>query len=116
VGLACVATLPDMLERKWASHEEYVRGMLHYEQAREGMMTASRTLKLFHLVLRYQYVKSRMCGSVLLQCVVAVCCCSVLLQCQVTICEKPNVWEETCAYKKRPIQETPTNTKRDLLI
>jgi len=47
-----------MLERKWASHEEYVRGMLHYEQAREGMMTASRTLKLFHLVLRYQYVKS----------------------------------------------------------
>ena len=50
-GLPSVATLPDMLERKWHSSEEHVRFMLHYEQSRDGFLTCWRTLKLFQDVL-----------------------------------------------------------------
>jgi hypothetical protein len=46
-----VSTLPDMLERKGQSLEEYARALLHYEQAREGLLTCSRALELFHSVL-----------------------------------------------------------------
>ena len=50
-GSASVSTFPDMLEREWSSLEEYVGSMLHYEQSREGLVTCSRILELFHSVL-----------------------------------------------------------------